>query len=82
MVLGSILIRQLSVELFYKSCSGNSSCKGFIASCVRKGPGVKKGEQMGKRIPTNSIIQISVAKYSIARGFIPSADLCLVQCRA
>lgn len=31
-----------SVELFHKSCPGNSSCKGLIASIIRQGPRVKK----------------------------------------
>lgn len=31
-----------SVELFHKSCPGNSSCKGLIASTIRQGPRVKK----------------------------------------
>lgn len=30
------------VELFHKSCPGNPSCKGLIASIIRQGPRVKK----------------------------------------
>lgn len=37
-----------SIELFYKSCPGNSSCKSLVASIIRQGPRVKKSQQVGE----------------------------------